>query len=93
MNDLLRRAVDILDRIQPHLRHIPDVTHTEIEELRSALRVEIVSGDKHRKALREIAFWLPTVCYEHNGRRYCDIEDVYALKRIAADARDEKGSK
>lgn len=45
---------------------------------------------KHAKALREIAFWLPTVCYEHNDRRYCDIEDVYAMKRIAADARDER---
>jgi hypothetical protein len=34
----ITRMLDLLDRIQPHLRHVPDVTHTEIEELRSVLR-------------------------------------------------------
>jgi hypothetical protein len=34
----LQRLRSLLDRVQPYLRHIPDVTHTEIEELRAALR-------------------------------------------------------
>lgn len=39
-----------------------------------------------RAELQRIAFWTPTVCYEHDGKRYVDIEDIYSLKRIAADA-------
>lgn len=39
-----------------------------------------------RAELQRIAFWTPTVCYEHDDKRYVDIEDVYALKRIAANA-------
>ena len=35
---LEQQISSLLDRIQPHLRHIPDVTHTEIEELRALLR-------------------------------------------------------
>ncbi len=31
------RVIDLLDRIQPYLRHIPNVTHTEIEELRGMI--------------------------------------------------------
>lgn len=33
-------VLDLLDRIQPHLRHIPDVTHTEIEALRAKLQAD-----------------------------------------------------
>lgn len=39
-----------------------------------------------RAELQRIALWTSTVCYEHDDKRYVDIEDVYALKRIAANA-------
>jgi hypothetical protein len=39
------------------------------------------------EALRSIAFHVPIVCYEHDERRYVDIEEVFVLKRIAADVR------
>lgn len=45
-------------------------------------------GDLASGPLREIAFWLPTVTYEHDDLRYVNIEEVFALKRIAADARE-----
>lgn len=45
------RILDLLDRIQPHLRHIPDVTHTEIEELRAVL----CSDSEHECAARKVA--------------------------------------
>ena len=37
--------------------------------------------------LQKIALHVPTVCYEHDERRYVNIEEVFGLKRIAADAR------
>lgn len=43
-------------------------------------------------ALRAIAFHTPTVCYEHDDRRYVDIEEVFALKKIAASARPAQGA-
>jgi hypothetical protein len=40
------------------------------------------------EALLEIAFWVPTICYEHAEIRYVISEEVFTLKRIAADARE-----
>lgn len=53
-------------------------------------RTGLLALDKLRwaqEALRDIAFHVPTVCYEHDDKRYVDIEEVYKLKRIAADVR------
>jgi hypothetical protein len=38
-----------------------------------------------KAALRRIAFWIPTISYEGNERRFTDVEEVFTLKRIAAD--------
>lgn len=35
--------------------------------------------------LQKIAWHLPTVCYEQSEERYVNIEEVFSLKRIAAD--------
>ena len=34
---LCKRILDLFYRIQPYLRHVPDVTHTEIENVRLLL--------------------------------------------------------
>lgn len=39
-----------------------------------------------KDALHKIAFWLPVVGYEANETRYVNIEEVFAIKRLAADA-------
>lgn len=48
--DISKRSdlLHLLNRIQPYLRHIPDVTHTEIEELRAMLAPNSDLGDKER---------------------------------------------
>ena len=79
-----------LDREIARLIDVQRLYKRQIKDQEEELEKHSTSRVKHRKALREIAFWLPTVCYEHDDRRYCDIEDVYAMKRIAADARDER---
>lgn len=52
-----QRVLGILDRVQPHLRHIPDVTHSEIEELRSALRFERKTPHLGDSALTRDLWW------------------------------------
>lgn len=42
--------------------------------------------EQARAALRYIAFWLPVICHEHDDKRYTDVEDVFRMKRLAADA-------
>lgn len=53
----------------------------ENERLRACVR----EGDA---TLRVIAFWLPTIGYEQGDIRYTDVEDIFSLKRLAADARE-----
>lgn len=53
----------------------------ENERLRACVR----EGDA---TLRVIAFWLPTIGYEQGDIRYADVEDIFSLKRLAADARE-----
>lgn len=68
-------------------------THSPLQELavravEAKLHGSTVKLDAVKQALRQIAFHTPVVCYEHDDRRYTNIEDVYRLKQIAAQARD-----
>lgn len=50
--------------------------------IQNAARAE--EREKLDAGLREIAFHVP-VCFEQSGQRYVSIEEVFSLKRIAAD--------
>lgn len=65
----------------------PIIPPYQLLEWASRLRALAEVQATANEALREIAFWTPTICYEQSEQQYIDIEEAFRIKRIAADAR------
>ncbi len=65
--------------------------HAELWAERNGLELSVAAwrqrADAAEAALTEIAFHIPTIARVDGDLRLADIEEVYLLKRIAADAR------